>query len=187
MVDEDDVRARVRRRWDSRSRGYDRAWDWCERLVVGDSRARLVAGVTGDALEVGVGTGRNLRHYGGAVRLVAVDLSPGMLGQARATAGRVGRDVTLVEADAARLPFGDAAFDTVVCTLAVCAVPDREAALGEMVRVLRPGGVLRLLDHVEPRWRAGRPATLAGRLGLVPVERRRLRAGAIELFTARKP
>jgi SAM-dependent methyltransferase len=74
-----------------------------------------------------------------------------------------------------------------VCTLALCAVHDRDAAIAEFVRVLRHGGLLLIVDHLERRWRRGRPATLALRRGLVPVERRRTRLGAIDLLAARKP
>jgi ubiquinone/menaquinone biosynthesis C-methylase UbiE len=174
-------------RWDSRADTYDRAPAWLERAAIGDSRAWLVGHATGETLEVAAGTGRNLPHYTPDVRLTAVDLSTGMLGRARSRAADLGLDVDFREADAAALPFGDAGFDTVVCTLALCAVADRGAALDEMVRVLRPGGLLLLVDHVERRWRRGRPATLALGRGVTEVTRRRLRLGAIDLLVARKP
>jgi ubiquinone/menaquinone biosynthesis C-methylase UbiE len=83
------------------------------------------------------------------------------------------------------LPFPDASFDTVVCTLAVCAMPDRDRALAEMHRVVRPGGRLLLLDHAEPRWLRGRPADIAVRHGFVIERRERLRLGLIERVAAR--
>jgi ubiquinone/menaquinone biosynthesis C-methylase UbiE len=175
------------RLWDSRADAYERAPVWTERLAIGDSRERLVGRATGDTLEVAVGTGRNLARYSPGVRLTAVDLSPAMLRHARARAAALGREVTFRESDATDLPFADASFDTVVCTLALCAVHDRDAAIAEFVRVLRPGGLLLIVDHLERRWRRGRPATLALRRGLVPVERRRTRLGAIDLLAARKP
>ena len=175
------------RLWDSRADAYECAPEWPERLAIGDSRQRLVARATGDTLGVAVGTGRNLPLYAPGVRLTAVDLSPAMLRHARARAAGLGREVTFQEADATDLPFADASFDTVVSTLALCAVHDRDAAIAEFVRVLRPGGLLLLVDHLERRWRRGRPATLALRRGLVPVERRGTRLGAIDLLAARKP
>ena len=71
-----------------------------------------------------------------------------MLAQARRRAEELGRPVTLREADAQALPFGDASFDTVVCTLSLCAIPDDRRAVAEMIRVLRPGGRLLLLDQL---------------------------------------
>src|SRR5436305_1830090 len=71
-----------------------------------------------------------------------------MLAAAATRADDLGRSVDLREAQAERLPFGDASFDTVVCTLSLCSVADDSAAIGEMYRVLRAGGQLLLLDHV---------------------------------------
>lgn len=93
--------------------------------------------------------GRNIPWYDESVDLVGIDLSPRMLGVARRRADGLGHPVELREGAAEELPFPDASFDTVVCTLAVCAVSDRAAAIAEMHRVLRPGGLLLLLDHLE--------------------------------------
>ena len=57
--------------------------------------------------------------------------------------------IDLREANAEALPFPDAAFDTVVCTFSLCAIPDERRAIVEMKRVLRPGGQLLLADHVR--------------------------------------
>lgn len=105
-------------------------------------------------LEVAVGTGRNLPYYGPAVTsLTGIDLSPGMLAVARGRARELGRDADLQVGNAQSLDFGDAAFDTVVCTISLCNIPDDRAAVAEMYRVLRPGGRLVLLDHVaSDRW-----------------------------------
>ena len=72
-----------------------------------------------------------------------------MLDIARARSAKLGRSVTLHQADAHALPFEDASFDTVVCTFGLCAIPDHARAIAEMARVLRPGGGLILVDHIE--------------------------------------
>src|SRR5450631_2119818 len=71
-----------------------------------------------------------------------------MLAIARSRPKRQDLTVQLLDADAHALPFADASFDTVVCTFSLCAVPDEGLAIAEMYRVLRPGGLLLLADHV---------------------------------------
>jgi ubiquinone/menaquinone biosynthesis C-methylase UbiE len=168
--------------WDRRAATYDRAPGWVERVAIGDSRAWSCASARGRVLEVAIGTGRNLPYYPAGVALTAVDLSPGMLAQARRRAAALGREVDLRVADAERLPFADGSFDTVVCTLAVCSIADRAGALREMYRVLRADGRIVLVDHVERRWWRGRPADLAADAGFRRVERGRLRLGVIERY-----
>lgn len=155
--------------------------------MIGDSRTWICSRARGHTLEIAVGTGRNLPMYGDGVELTAIDLSPGMLAVARRRAEVLGREVDLREGEAEHLPFPDAGFDTVVCTLALCAVADRASAVTEMFRVLCPGGRLLLLDHAEPRWLRGRPADLAARQGFLPERRQRLRLGLVERLEARKP
>ena len=77
-----------------------------------------------------------------------------MLAIARDRARQLGRDVDLRTGDAQALDFPDNTFDTVVCTLSLCSIPDDRRAVDDMVRVLRPGGLLLLADHVEAeaRW-----------------------------------
>jgi ubiquinone/menaquinone biosynthesis C-methylase UbiE len=67
------------------------------------------------------------------------------------------------------LPFGDDAFDTVVCTFGLCAIPDLEAALDEMARVLRPGGKLILVDHIASTSRVARGVQRALEVVTVPI------------------
>ena len=177
--------ASTRRLWDRRSASYDRAPRWTERLAIGDSREWACALATGRTLEVAIGTGRNLPLYPPSVDLAGIDLSPGMLAHARRRAADLGLRVDLREGDAERMPYADASFDTVVCTLAVCAIPDRATALGEMRRVLRPDGLVLLVDHIERRWRRGRPADLAEAAGFRTEVRTRLRLGLIERYAAR--
>ncbi len=138
----------VRRIWDKRAPTYDRRMDIFEKLLFGDGRAWVCSRATGDVLEVAVGTGRNFALYPANTRLTGIELSPRMLEIARARARAVGREVDLRESDAQALQFPDEAFDTVVCTLSLCNIPDDRKALAEMKRVLRPNGRLLLLDHI---------------------------------------
>jgi ubiquinone/menaquinone biosynthesis C-methylase UbiE len=141
---------RNRRLWDRLAPSYDRQMRRLEPLLFGrDQRAWICGQARGDVLEVAIGTGLNLPRYPPGVRLTGVDLSPVMLAAAGKRAAGLGLTVDLVEAAAEQLPYSDASFDTVLCTLSLCSVADDRAAIAEMHRVLRPGGGrLLLLDHV---------------------------------------
>lgn len=139
---------RVRRLYDRIAERYDRAERWERRLFGADARG-LVREAQGDVLELAVGTGRNLELYPPQVRVTGIELSGGMLERARSRARDLGRDVDLRQGDAQALPFPEAAFDTVVCTFSLCTIPDERRALAEARRVLRPGGLLLLVEHVR--------------------------------------
>lgn len=115
---------------------------------------RLPARLGGDVLEIACGTGlvtRRLRErLDAGARLVATDLSKGMLDYARAALPAPAR-VEWREADAMRLPFADAEFGAVVCGFGLMFVPDKTAALREVRRVLRDGGLflLSVWDRIE--------------------------------------
>jgi ubiquinone/menaquinone biosynthesis C-methylase UbiE len=76
-------------------------------------------------------------------------VSPAMLEIARTRARELGREVDLRVGDAQALDFRDDSFDTIVCTLSLCTIPDDRAAVAEARRVLRPGGRFLLLEHVR--------------------------------------
>jgi ubiquinone/menaquinone biosynthesis C-methylase UbiE len=141
-------RDRWRRYWDKHSASYDKEMRFFDRVLFADSRAWVCAQATGNTLEVAIGTGLNLPFYPGEVQLAGIDFSPAMLGIARRRAEQLGRAVDLREADSLVLPFPDACFDSVVCTFSLCAIPDDRRAVSEMIRVLRPGGLLLLADHI---------------------------------------
>lgn len=126
---------------------YDAGMALLERSGFGRWRTWLVKGATGRALDLGTGTGRNLPLYPPGVRVVALDphLENALRARARAPA------VPVVVARAEALPFRERAFDTVVSGLVLCSVTDPDRSLGEARRVLRPGGALRLLEHVRHR------------------------------------
>jgi ubiquinone/menaquinone biosynthesis C-methylase UbiE len=114
-------------------------------------RAWLAGGARGRTLDLGTGTGRNLPLLGGRPA-VGVDLHAWNLRRAR----RRRAGAALVVARAEALPFRDGAFDTVVSGLVLCSVDDPAAALAEVRRVLRPGGAVRLLEHVRADGLRGR-------------------------------
>jgi SAM-dependent methyltransferase len=131
---------------------YDGYIALLERGGFGRWRSWLAKGATGRTLDLGAGTGRNLPLYPPGVRAVAVDPHRDALARARARAPAI----PIVIARAEALPFKDGAFDTVVSGLVLCSVADPARSLAEARRVLRPGGVLRVLEHVRAGGLAGR-------------------------------
>jgi ubiquinone/menaquinone biosynthesis C-methylase UbiE len=140
---------RVRRKYEDTASRYDRQISFFERILFGDGRRWVCSQAAGDALEIAVGTGRNLPFYGDDVELTGIELSPTMLDIARSRARELGREADLRVGDAQALEFDDERFDTVVCTLSLCTIPDDQAAVAEVKRVLRPGGRFLLLEHVR--------------------------------------
>jgi ubiquinone/menaquinone biosynthesis C-methylase UbiE len=132
-------------------------------------RARVCAGLEGEVLEVGFGSGRNVPHYPASVtRVRAVD--PATLGRELA-AERVAASPVPVEyigLDGAQLPLENASVDHVLTTWTMCTIPDVDGALDEMRRVLRPGGSLHFVEH--GRAPAAKVARWQDRL--TPVQRR---------------
>ena len=143
-----DNQTRWQRYWDRKSSTYDQEMEGWDRKLFGDSREWACGRAVGQVLEVAVGTGLNLPHYPGDVTVTGLDLSEQMLGIARSRAGQLGHPATLRQGTAHSLPFADGSFDTVVCTFGLCAIPDPVTAIDEMIRVLRPGSRLILVDHV---------------------------------------
>ncbi len=141
--------AQTRRRYDRLSRYYN-LMEWAaERRAFQAWRQRVWSLVEGrEILEVGVGTGKNIPFYPEGARVVAVDLSPGMLRHARTLADHTGAEIDLREMDVQELAFPDNAFDSVVTTFVFCSVPDPVKGFEEIRRVLRPAGTAVFLEHV---------------------------------------
>ena len=198
----------ARRLWDRYAPRYDRQIRVSERLLFPGGRSWVCSRTRGEVLEVAIGTGLNLPYYPQGITLTGIDLSPAMLAIARDRAEALGLEADLREASAEALPFPDASFDTVACTVSLCNIPGDRAAIAEMYRVLRPGGQLILLDHVasDRRWVLAierllepvtirlngdyltrRPLPLVEAAGFAVTGSERLKLGIIERLTAVKP
>lgn len=121
-----------------------------------DRRRALVAGLTGHVVEVGCGTGSMFAHYEGPLRVTAIEPDPAFLAHAHRAAASAAVPIEVREGSGEALPLADASVDALVVALVLCSVPSAETVVAELARVLRPGGELRLLEHVRsPRPVAG--------------------------------
>jgi ubiquinone/menaquinone biosynthesis C-methylase UbiE len=160
---------RWRRGWDRQARRYDRQMEFWDRHLFKDSRAWVCRQARGSVLEVAVGSGMNFPHYSRDIGLLGIDFSPEMLALARKRASDLARDIELRVGDAHDLDVPDASVDTVVCTFSLCAIPDEVRALQEMHRVLKPGGLLLLADHICATTSLARGAQRTMELVTVPL------------------
>lgn len=134
------------------SAAYDRGLKATQDAGLRQMRHELLAQARGRVLELGAGTGLNLEHYPSQIEsLTLVEPDPHMTKRLREKLTQAGREAEVVEAPAEQLPFPDDSFDTVALTLVLCTVPDPEASLSEIKRVLKPGGRLLFLEHVRSR------------------------------------
>lgn len=208
MTDVTQQNVRLRKLWQEYAPRYDRDAARLERMLLDDGRAWVAGQAKGEVLEVAIGSGLNLEFYPAGISLTGFDLSPPMLDLARDRAAALGLEVDLREGEAHELPFSDDSFDTVVCTLGLCSVPDERPVIAEMYRVLRPGGQLLLLDHVGSHhklvffwqrlleknmlkqcgdYQTRRPLPLVKQAGFVIEYQKRFKLGVVERVVARKP
>ena len=158
------------------ARWYPGRAEAMDRAGFTEHRRRLLAGLSGHVLELGAGSGLNFAHYPAEVeRVVALEPEPGLRARAVVAAraagtARVGAAdsvgaaqapdggrIEVVDGVAEDLSVYAGKFDAAVCSLVLCSVPDQQAALEQLATVLRPGGQIRLLEHV-----AAPGGTLAG-------------------------
>ena len=137
------------------ARMYARMADTFEAKGGAEHRRELLAGASGQVLEIGAGTGLNFRHYPDTVtEVLAVEPEAYLRARAERAAQSAAVPVHVIAGTADALPAEDESFDVAVASLVLCSVPDQRSALAEIKRVLRPGGELRFYEHIrshEPR------------------------------------
>jgi ubiquinone/menaquinone biosynthesis C-methylase UbiE len=121
----------------------------CGMPMISRMRQLVVSQAQGRVLEVGIGTGLNMRHYDKSrvTHITGLDPSLQLHPLARERIAQVGLPVDLIGLSAERIPLPDASFDTVLVTYTLCTIPDAGAALREMRRVLTPAGQLLYCEH----------------------------------------
>jgi len=149
---------RLSRHYDALAHTYDRALDRIERWLLGEWRARAASIARGWTLEIAIGTGRTIPFYPDETHVIGIDLSSGMLAQAKQRLSTTKAPIHLIRGDAQQLPIRHETVDVVISILSLCTIPDDRRAVAEAHRVLRPGGTLVLVEHVRslnPLVRAG--------------------------------
>lgn len=147
----------VEKRYDHLAAFFDLIESPMEMMAGGKWRRKLFAHLEGDKiLEVGVGTGKNFPYYPANKLITAIDISQKMLAKASLKAAQLRLSISLHKMDVEDLKFPANSFDAVISTFVFCSVSDPERGLGEIKRVLKPGGKIFFLEHVRPGGRWGK-------------------------------
>jgi ubiquinone/menaquinone biosynthesis C-methylase UbiE len=134
------------------ARMYARFSLQAERKGATEHRREMLAGLRGRVIEVGAGNGLNFAHYPtGVTEVVGVEPEAYLRDTAVKAARKAPVPVRIVDGTADRLPAEDESYDAGVASLVLCTVPDQGRALGELFRVIRPGGELRFYEHVRAK------------------------------------
>lgn len=134
------------------ARLYERISATADQRGAAEHRSELLAGLSGRVMEIGAGNGRNFAHYPEEVtEVLAVEPEPRLRASAESRRDEARVPLRVVDGVADRLPAEDGSFDAGVASLVLCTVPDADAALAELWRVIRPGGELRFYEHVVSR------------------------------------
>ena len=140
---------RSKEKYNHIARFYDLHSKLAELIWFTKWRNRFILSLKGKILEVGIGTGKNIKHYNKEAEVVGIDFSEKMLQIAKEKLVKSGkRNIILKQMDAEHLKFKDNSFDYVVTTCVFCSVPNPIKGLEEIRRVLKPKGKLIMIEHV---------------------------------------
>jgi SAM-dependent methyltransferase len=119
----------------------------CSQPPLTELRRQFVPQARGRVLEIGIGSGLNLRLYNDVESLTGLEPNAALTKRAQERAQRLGMNVDVLDASAEQIPAAAASFDSIVCTWTLCSIPNPGLALAEMRRVLRPEGKLYFIEH----------------------------------------
>ena len=121
-----------------------------EFLMFSKWRKQILSDLSGFVLDIGVGTGKNLKYYPENCRVVGMDVSSKMLEHAKKRARNID-NISLFVMDGEHLAFDDDSFNYVVTTFVLCSIPDPVEALREMKRVCKPDGIIINMEHMKSK------------------------------------
>ncbi|MGE5495945.1 MAG: class I SAM-dependent methyltransferase [Burkholderiales bacterium] len=139
----------IRKRYNRSVRLFEFTEKMMEKGEMRNWRELIWKQAKGKVLEVGVGTGANIKYYPEGLDITAIDFSENMLLKAKERASILNKDVDLLQMDVQTLDFPDETFDTIVATCVFCSVPDPIKGLLELKRVCKNNGNILLLEHVR--------------------------------------
>lgn len=140
---------KIKKRYDRTSKFYDIFEMPMELMSLKKYRQEAFKDITGNVLEVGVGTGKNILYYPDDINVTAIDFSEKMLYKAKEKAEKYNKKVKLILMDAQNMNFEDNTFDCVFTTCVFCSVPDPVKGLKEIKRVCKPNGKIIMIEHVR--------------------------------------
>lgn len=132
---------------------FSKIYDFLEeKLPMNIYKKEAVSMLTGKILEIGIGSGANLKYFNNNMDITGVDFSSGMLKIAQDKANSLGlKNVTLLEMNIENMVFPDETFDSILSTCVFCTVPNPEKGLTEVYRVLKKGGKAVFLEHMKSK------------------------------------
>ena len=114
----------------------------------GERKQAAIGSMTGTVVELGPGTGANMRYYAPGTKVIGIEPNPGMHDRLRARANEHGVDLEIRTLRGERIDVDDGMADGIVATLVLCGVDDPSQVVSEIQRVLKPGGTFFFLEHV---------------------------------------
>ncbi len=119
--------------------------------VLGADKQQLLSKAKGSVIEIGMGNGGNVQFYPHGVSIVGIEPNAAMHKYIDRNRQKYGVDVTISDSSAEALPIASDSVDTVVTTHVLCSVRDVQASLGEILRILKPGGEYLFIEHVAAK------------------------------------
>lgn len=126
------------------AKSLEHRWD----VLLGSEKKALLTDLKGVVLEIGVGTGANLKYYKKGIRLIGLEPNPAMNTYLEKNAEEIGIKVKIIEGVAENIPLEKSSVDSVVSTHVLCSVKDVEKAISEIKRVLKRNGTFVFIEHV---------------------------------------